>query len=339
MTEDDMPETGKILKFRPPEKVAHLCTPEAALLEVHGIVLGESACPSCDRRYELADRPRRKCPGCGRPWSERCAGEGCRSLIQPTPLVRDQRIVGWYDGGSQCEACLDKSRHGERIAILTAQIPDEIRLFAGKAFHRDAERLDWRVEAEAAVEAWLRRRCGLDGWPSCLYFHGPVGTGKSVLVARAATLAITKGLVRDLEWTRERAMIDAAKRVFDKDPSWRRWLDRCMEVQLLVVDEMFSRHDVGGSGMTEHVAGELGELWRVRFERQLPTLITSNLALDTEVSDFGGEGRVSKWATVFDSRVESRWKQAGKEIGIVGPDMRDRSESSPDETDLTSFSS
>lgn len=273
----------------------------AAILRKHGVTVGWP-CPDCGRAIEASDWDKDICP-CGRPYPFPC-GRECGQYVHP----QKPKTGRWYDCYVECDDCAQRTRRGRVQTTLEAVVPKAV--FAASRNYQD---LRHRFELVRAGADWCARSCGRGGGWSSLYVHGNTGAGKSVGVARLVEEAMLRGIVSDLDWLLEEDLVEAAKTRFrDEDASGpARLLERARRVELLVVDELFSR---GAAGYTANASIVVGSIFRSRFDEGLPTIITSNSPLST-----GGR---SMWSIVFDSRVESRWHAVGHEVACTGPDLR-----------------
>jgi hypothetical protein len=279
-----------------PERIRSRCTPEAVMLEVHGVQMGRWECPGCHRPLLSTDYPVRACPGCQRPLPRRCASSGCSDLCEPL-----RRGSLWYDPPTICTGCQEDTARAARLEMLRDEVPGRQLGLASQSY----QRLDHRAIAEDALVEWVSLAAGQRGGPTAIYLHGNTGAGKTVAAAHATSKLVLGGVHHTLCWVREWDLLEAAKRRFADDPGPSALLAKAKGAALLVVDELFSR---GAEAYTVNASQTIGEIFRVRFEEGRATLMTSN------------EGPM--FGVAFDSRIESRWMDCGRAIDCSGPDLR-----------------
>lgn len=125
--------------------------------------------------------------------------------------------------------------------------------------------------AGPALAAVRRFAADPRGW---LYLHGPVGDGKTTLLAGAVNALRARGVEAVfavvpelLDWLK--ATFDPASgRSFDEDWAYIR------AVEVLALD------DLGTENATEWARERIYELFNWRYRQRLPTLVTSNLPPD-----------------------------------------------------------
>lgn len=292
-----------------PEHVRDACTPAAIMRRVYGIAPGWQ-CPGCARPFELSDYPSQQCRACGRPYPRRCTGvpdmttqkasHGCGKRVEPV-----QYEAGWGYPAQACDSCQRSSEHQRRAERLRRDLP--------RGLADDAATDYWdvphRYQADEMGRRWVEQyRLGYDGGPSALHLWGSVGTGKTRSAARTVWRAVVeRGYVESVVWMREQDLLDAHSgrwRGGDdrRDEAWD-VLERAKGAPLLVVDELWAH----AKEYTDKARSTIGEVFRVRFEERMPTLVTSN-----EPPQYG----------LFDSRVDSRWGGVGQAVEVTGPDLR-----------------
>jgi DNA replication protein DnaC len=179
-------------------------------------------------------------------------------------------------------------------------------VFELPADFRDARLANYTPRLENA-HALVAAREFDSGARGCLYLHGPTGRGKSRLAAtllnEAAARGISGAFVR-IPWLmllRQLGIDDVGKQAEANT-----LLDRALHASIVALDDV-----AGGEKGSDFTRGLMVTVLDHRFDRGLPTLITSNLGLQ-ELSEFYG-----------DTRIPSRIAGAcGETIELGGVDAR-----------------
>lgn len=265
----------------------------------HDFEEGPYTCSHCEEVTTLGQMKRilggPRCGSCGKYLPRLCSADGCDTFV---PSFGEPDY--WCEPWPFCRACLNEEARTEREAVLQL-IPQRIRHAAVKGWEG---RYEHRKKAGAAMAEWIDCKLGYEGGPSTLYLYGNVGSGKTTLAARAATKAVTDGIVADLLWVKEFDAINAAKSQYSREEA-AQLIENMSHTALLIYDEMWS----AAGSYTEHVKSTLTSIFSLRFEEGRPTIITSN--------------EPPLWLQVLDTRVDSRFNGCARTIEVRGPDLRD----------------
>jgi DNA replication protein DnaC len=139
------------------------------------------------------------------------------------------------------------------------------------------------------VEQWI-------GSGDALYIHGPVGVGKSYVIAAAARELLMRE--RPVLWWSAISLLDAMKADLDHADTV---LSAAQRTPVLFLD------DLGAERGTEYAGERISALLSSRWDAELPTAITTNLA--------------PKDLATINARVASR-VCSGVLIGLSGRDQR-----------------
>ena len=152
------------------------------------------------------------------------------------------------------------------------------------------------------------RRFG-EGDPQGLYLHGPPGCGKTLLSCAILNELIRLHQIPVLYAKISRDILGQLKASFNPNSEYygegRRIEERLASVTALVMD------DFGAHRETEFVNSVLYDLIDARYEKNLPTIVTSNEPLEHLRDTSGG-------------RLYSRLKEMCVEIHLDAPDYRQR---------------
>lgn len=232
-------------------------------------------------RLSLLKSPGRACKTCQVDLSEEVDAE--------TVLDRAGNFAGVYGVKTSPAGLCVKCYTLQRDAKLKANVGSL--LHAARVPHRftDATKDSVLPAIWAKVERWISSR-------EALFIHGPVGTGKSYVAAAAAReLLLRERLVL---WWSAVDLLDAMKADLDRADAI---LTGAKRAPVLILDEL------GAERGTDYAGERLSALLSSRWDAELPTAITSNLAPDE--------------LAAVNARVASR-VCSGVVVGLTGHDRR-----------------
>lgn len=166
-----------------------------------------------------------------------------------------------------------------RIRRVSLGIPDEL-------MKARISNLEDRPEADGYQDAINGVRRYMDGLGANtakgrgLAIVGPVGAGKSHTAAAVLIESVTSQVLRNGYWIRARRFCNAMSPGFDQEDATTVG-NRVLNARLLVLD------DLGGEHSTEWTQGIIEDLVSERYDRSLPTIITSNLSPTVIESQYG----------------------------------------------------
>jgi len=243
------------------------------------------------------------CRACGKELGERPVPRvfGCRIpvalLCDECVEAREQRRRETRE--AEYQAAVDAVRADIPGALASCGVPPRWR-------HASLDECpDLPVDLVEAARGWA-------GSPrEALFLHGPPGSGKTWLAVSILARVFDGGVLlpREVKFIGERAYLEHVRASFGTPG-----VDRCLSsshprrARLLLLD------DLGAGRGTDWVRDEVAALIEARHAAQLPTVFTSNLALDSI-------------ARMIDSRVASRLGEAGQVWEFPGKDLRIRASS------------
>lgn len=323
-------DSAASIRSRLPEHLRDKLVPEACLEEVHGVTMGDWACPSCGTVYEAHHYPSPWCPNpeCRRPLPRRCEEPGCDNLVEPV-----QYEDGWHGPVTPCQDCVAGKSKNRRRDTVRATFPEkELRDLRANGYHSH----DHRKPLDAALRRWVDSRCGADSHRPWLIAWGGTGSGKTMAFIYHASAAYSaRCLVQSIAYTTEEELLRAAslewardERGGQKHPEARELLQRCESVELLVLDELGAEPKLTDGGRKALI-----RLLKRRADAEMPTLIAMNRAISCalcgkqkpmegpprEACYCGGEYRTLSW---LDVRVDSRLDQIAEVVECAGVDLR-----------------
>ena len=292
--------------------------PGELALKVHGVVLGEYACPGCSRVYEADDwvRGKKQCPGCRRPLPVVCIH--CHDQT-----IEPHKTEGgvWYAAAPQCDRCASNEKETYRRDSLAEVFPRYALDLASQSnwippYRGDVRtRFAHRSDLCRAMVDW--QKAMRDGEPHSLWVSGNVGPGKTVAVIRYVASSYVLGYVGGVAYITEDDLCDHASGIGtdDRKQAAYAYRDNAMNANLLVWDECNSRGGIKG-GRRAHLS-DVQERWIItvakhRLDNDKPTIFISNA------------DSPEQWESLRDPRCRSRLIGAvqGRVINCNGPDMR-----------------
>lgn len=302
-----------------PEQIAGRDAARADIAwSVHGVLVDTWRCV-CGEAYRY---PSSFCV-CKRPYPRKCLQPGCGSVN--TAIEGSSHVPEWcepcradrrWDPERQAFDTLAKGRRSRAASFARSNIPPRERSIA-PSFVAFAQ----QVDADAVIGEWVESRAT---WQheeyqhltptTVLFIGGKPGRGKGVLAARAVHLAFVEhGLVSSFRWHSQAELAALFAERFARETELSRArADQAMhewraitDTPLLVIDDMFT------AALTPAFGDALATLIRERLDHNRKMVITANLR--------------PQWAVQFPGdlgRIESRWGRNGREVVVVGDDLR-----------------
>lgn len=218
--------------------------------------------------------------------------------IYADPTCTNCEGVGMYyhpDGGvAHCDC-----HHAEKKRVLMRRAGFPAKhigsTVAGYTPANESER-----QVKAIVSAWVTNyKPGCPG----LYLYGPAGTGKTHLLVAIGKALVNQYAAEVCYWSTV-SLINEAKRMFDKTSGVdENPFDAAAEATVLMLD------DIGAERPSEWVLTELYRLINHRYNRNLTTLLTSNVNLET-------------FEASYDSRIADRIHEMTTAVHCNGPSRR-----------------
>lgn len=278
-----------------PEHIRKSLTREKLMKKLHGMSHGDP-CWACGVETETEDMYSATCKHCGAWFPRRCNTHGCGTYVHPKGSTH-------YDEPHHlCRDCSKIMSSESRSEMLEVVPPAVLRPACS-----DYWKLPHREQLDKRVATWIKG----PGFAN-LYIKGSCGTGKTVAAARAAYFLVERGKVESMMWCREYDMVQWAKSRWKNDGIGEDNLKRALEVQLLVIDEMFFRPPTTeGTYHTEKERAALADLFCKRFE----DISKRTIMISNERPMFSG---------VYDRRAMSRFEGSTEYIEVKGHDLRRR---------------
>lgn len=164
-------------------------------------------------------------------------------------------------------------------------------------------------ENDSTAIAFKEMRKIVESYPTTprgIYFHGNKGSGKTTLATRLALKLIRKHGIKIKYCKLERDYLGAMRDSFEKkvDTTEKEIFNAFAKVPVLILD------DFGVEKQTDWSTSKIFDLIDYRYENELLTIVTSNLAL-------------SEFTEMSYGRVYSRLCEMCIQIGIIEKDYRE----------------
>ena len=186
-------------------------------------------------------------------------------------------IVGYKDLVGRCAAGAERRRQCERFQGHLADFLEGMgiyRRFIGASFEGlraqgipEQMRAAFDMVEDYASDLPKRKATGKG-----IFLKGPVGTGKTTLAVAVLRAALEAGY--RVQMVRLSSLLDTlfTLRALNTE-EWARYERRCREVDFLLLDDLGSEW----TGSEAWVHTKVDSIISERYDRQLPTLLTSNL--------------------------------------------------------------
>lgn len=304
-------------RLKAPESVRKRCHPAELMRLIHGVTVDTWACPACGHVYRLEDYPASYCLNCRRPLATRCTsvddeGETCDSLVEPEPYNLGKREV-WAEPGPYCTGCLLKQSRKRRADTVKASFPEKELAKLRDGYHR----YHHRFALDSALERWIETNCGRDIGKPWVLAWGGTGSGKTLsLLYHGAAAYHGKALVDSVVYVTEEELTRAASEEWSRDDSERdsarALVKRCMETELLILDELGALPQYTDAQYRCYT-----RLLKLRIDGSKPTLIAMNRDLAED-----GKGDRKRPLAWLDVRVDSRLEELATVVACTGVDLR-----------------
>jgi DNA replication protein DnaC len=177
----------------------------------------------------------------------------------------------------------ERRREADRLAKI---IPSK---------YHDAEFTNLKPGAQQHLAAWLET-------PFSIYMSGTAGTGKTYTAA-ALLRAAWGASVHSAAWANVPTLLDELRRSMNQADRTSGQIEELCSATVVVLD------DIGAEKPSEWVLDRLYVIVNSRYERELPTVFTSNLPLSQLYDRLG-------------SRIASRLAEMTQQFEIGGDDRR-----------------
>lgn len=196
------------------------------------------------------------------------------------PCTKQKAILNKYKSAQVSQKMLSYNFESFDLDYYSQNHIDQIKRVSFRQLAQSA--LDG---AKRFVEQAIKGR-GADG----LLFSGPVGSGKTFLVASIANSLMEHG--KEVLFVVVPDLLDEIRATYDstkgsEDIKEQELVDGARKVEILILD------DLGAHNYTEWTRNKIYSIINYRINNNLPTIITTNLDLE-ELEDYVGERTTSR---------------------------------------------